>query len=939
MSTASYPIVRVLENMPVRQKSSKLKRPREHREPTPGTVKQLYGTAFECARPDCHEDLYKVNKENGKRVLNSRVAHIYARSEGGPRWDKDMSEADNRDVANLLLLCLRHAWEIDDLHDLYPPEMLQAWKAAQLAAYAEARKGWEITDAEAAEAVAPLDLVAAIDKLAAVVPFSPRMRSRTEAWQRAARKGRGRRVARLTPLVAPERRDALLAWMSLNPDPVPEVPAGQLRVLVARMGAGKSEHAARWWEQGLQEAANDPDIEIPVFFTARQVVSGLEQSVVDEIGGDPARLFRVVIDDLDGVPAKDAGRLLMEARELVQVWPSVSVLATARPGIPLAADERLDVTPWSARRGADLAGVALGQDVPWHLWTKETLDLLASPLSALALAARVHAGRDTKVSRTELLSGLVEMIIESRGSEVSDDTWHDLMALAVRILGSPENVTAASFTTPPRVRRLVATDLVVNDGGNLAFALPIFEQYFGSQAITTGLAKIDAVASADAFPRWRFALAFAVTSAQDAAQEALMLSLAKTNRAAAFWVLGEIGQPEEGTGWDGPSDSAIASLIGRRDHTGIGAEPVLPIRAGLWLREAEQALLTGAGPLAPAISRHRDGQLVQWGVWLQNGYLTVARSRRQTPPPQVVALEEIHPKIGRSGWASWEQFQFPVNDMGRWQRAQIRMQEKLLRSVKRRTLAAPAESWLARERLYHLAQFVTDFGIARRVRPIKTDELREKVDQWMAKVRDSERASWQNGEVDSDDVRWLSARLESIGEPTITPPWPSADIPYHSGKWAWQGFSPELTLTMATGIVTEAITGYLQLVQNNFPAFGDALGLYSMLPAQIDGVIGRFEDETEASSVEVRIMLHTDRRISGSPPVNLKLVAHSEDRAFWDFGSQQSRKVVPAFGHNPLQNFGLPLHVDRPATNLAYKWLSRDLAAVGWLQDSIIYFD
>lgn len=271
-------------------RSVRQENPVEHREPTPGTVRQLYGTAFACGKPGCHAELYKVNESTGRQVLNSRVAHIHARREGGPRWNPGMSEADNRDA------------------------------------------------------------------------------------------------------------------MAALGDPIVNVPAGQVRVLVARLGAGKSEQASRWWEQGLQVAVDDADTdtEIPLFFTARQITSSLELAVVTELGGDPTRTCRVVIDDLDGVSAQEADRLLREARELVQVWPGVSVLATARPGIAVPDEEKIDVAPWPVGRGADLAEVAIGDHVPLHLWTTETADLLTTPLTALALAARVHAGRDTKVSRAQL---------------------------------------------------------------------------------------------------------------------------------------------------------------------------------------------------------------------------------------------------------------------------------------------------------------------------------------------------------------------------------------------------------------------------------------------------------------------------------------------------------------------------------------------------------
>ncbi|HET8659521.1 MAG TPA: hypothetical protein VFM55_11045 [Micromonosporaceae bacterium] len=126
----------------------------EHRPPTPATIKQVYGTAFRCAEPSCTKPLYRLNNDTGEWILNSRVAHIHARSEGGPRWDPQMSEEDNRSADNLLPLCEEHAFEIDATPEHFTAELLREWKNAQLAEYLELGKSWPLSDAEAAEVVA-----------------------------------------------------------------------------------------------------------------------------------------------------------------------------------------------------------------------------------------------------------------------------------------------------------------------------------------------------------------------------------------------------------------------------------------------------------------------------------------------------------------------------------------------------------------------------------------------------------------------------------------------------------------------------------------------------------------------------------------------------------------------------------------------------------------
>ncbi|MFC7308379.1 hypothetical protein ACFQVC_29675 [Streptomyces monticola] len=129
-----------------------------HRTPTAGTVKKLYGTAFRCAEPACSRPLYRQNNETGELLLNSHVAHIHARSEGGPRWDPDMPEEQNRGAGNLLLLCFDHATEVDDTPEHFPAELLRRWKTAQLDEYAEIGRSWPLSDVEAEEvAVASFD--------------------------------------------------------------------------------------------------------------------------------------------------------------------------------------------------------------------------------------------------------------------------------------------------------------------------------------------------------------------------------------------------------------------------------------------------------------------------------------------------------------------------------------------------------------------------------------------------------------------------------------------------------------------------------------------------------------------------------------------------------------------------------------------------------------
>lgn len=127
--------------------------PEQHPRPTEKTAKELYGNAHHCGYPECKEPLFRIKPGEAIRSLNSRIAHICARRENGPRWDPSMTSEENRSVSNLLLLCLPHADQVDlqENEGDYPPELLRHWKEQQLASYDDTVGGWSLTDEEAAD--------------------------------------------------------------------------------------------------------------------------------------------------------------------------------------------------------------------------------------------------------------------------------------------------------------------------------------------------------------------------------------------------------------------------------------------------------------------------------------------------------------------------------------------------------------------------------------------------------------------------------------------------------------------------------------------------------------------------------------------------------------------------------------------------------------------
>jgi hypothetical protein len=116
----------------------------EHKRPTTATAQYLYAHAFCCGFEGCPRPLYRIDEGTGARTLNSRICHIKARREKGPRFDPSQTEKDNRSAENLILMCVEHASAIDDPKNLaaYNIEKLQILREHQLQDFDKIRQNW-----------------------------------------------------------------------------------------------------------------------------------------------------------------------------------------------------------------------------------------------------------------------------------------------------------------------------------------------------------------------------------------------------------------------------------------------------------------------------------------------------------------------------------------------------------------------------------------------------------------------------------------------------------------------------------------------------------------------------------------------------------------------------------------------------------------------------
>lgn len=99
-----------------------------------------------CYYPNCGIPI--VLFVRGKPQPNYMTAHIRAASQGGPRYVREMSDAERSDFSNLVLLCLGHHNAVDGRdRDKYTIEVLEKWKTDRETANLAELKGLrEVTE-------------------------------------------------------------------------------------------------------------------------------------------------------------------------------------------------------------------------------------------------------------------------------------------------------------------------------------------------------------------------------------------------------------------------------------------------------------------------------------------------------------------------------------------------------------------------------------------------------------------------------------------------------------------------------------------------------------------------------------------------------------------------------------------------------------------------
>lgn len=84
--------------------------------------------AYFCSNPSCSKVTIGPNENKFKSISIGIAAHIFAASENGPRYNKNLSKLEICNIDNGIWLCSNCATLIDRNERKYTPEILKTWK-------------------------------------------------------------------------------------------------------------------------------------------------------------------------------------------------------------------------------------------------------------------------------------------------------------------------------------------------------------------------------------------------------------------------------------------------------------------------------------------------------------------------------------------------------------------------------------------------------------------------------------------------------------------------------------------------------------------------------------------------------------------------------------------------------------------------------------------
>lgn len=768
------------------------------------------------------------------------------------------------------------------------------------------------------------------DLIAAVLDISggqaPASRPDLGVWLR--RRSQARRKQRVTAFGIDLAM--LSESMSRIANASPTIEPGQLVVLVGGFGSGKSEIAEQWHRERIESFVGQLTNVIPVWLHARQFEhADFDELLVESVGAARLRTsgVAVVVDGLDEIEGSLADSIVRDALIHVTADRRSSVLITTRPGTVPPSNNDVEVPRLEEQEADALLDKIVGQPNVARSWTAALRDSIRSPFFLLSASAIVTAG-DSFSTEAELLSKMARLALERSSSSAafaSKEAFELLQKLAV----AATEGRSGDFDVDARERRvLLATRLVAAmQDGTLSFNLPIFQQWFASQALKADDATFaKSIASASAFDLWRWVLVIALLETPTARVDEMLARVLEFNAGAGGWLIKRVE-------------------VARRSQPGSPRES--DTESTRRLLSSARAWLSSIGALAPWVMPVRDGEApVRLGVNIREDTVIVRWSLLSAAVDEVelVSLEELRTP-GR--WVGPTQRINRSADLWPWIGFRDLIVARMNVPLESRDPIEPHDAAWNVELRYECARRVAEKTTIFH-HPIDAGSVSERGDAALASAPNAhtyvfgQSKKWVTATQLQDTLSWL----RSTGQAEVIRPVPIPDLHAPRSPAIESFYSPEKLTHFCAETWGNACEVYDNLVAARFNRFAWALARHAVGTVCILGeVIASTEPNDGRSTIEYSELpeaLWTER-IKGDDryvvSANGRAAFRLTDKFVGLFSDEREAEweavVHWSAGKNigpfwRLANVGSVIHTnaDRPASDLAIAWLADDLKRV-----------
>lgn len=695
-------------------------------------------------------------------------------------------------------------------------------------------------------------------------------------------------------------------------------------MLVGDYGTGKTLQSELIYQKSIKDYISDEKARIPIFSRAKDAVGNLRSIIEREAhrlsGNLDSNGAIVIIDGADEVGINEGNNLLEEARFLIEVWQKSSFLITSRP-IPMysQSEETIFLPNFSEPDSLKLIKVVSGIDVHIGIsyrWPKSIKDAMKRPLFAILIGIYLK-DRDMRSSTSvgELLTHLIEKSLPSEGLE-SNKTYSLLQQLAMLNTDrGGKSVPKSEIGFGHDIKQLLESRLVIQENDNLSFALPLFTQWFASQALINGLKNITEITNIpESLDNWYYALVILISIYNYDKVFDVFSPIVKSNPGYASRVI------DEGLANWGFSEEAI---------------PPPALECGRRVRATMESWVDGISSLATLIAPINEGRVRTLGVSVSESKLITSWYYGEGNMDDIILLSDSDfPSIN---WPSTFSARPGKQSAWAWRWSFDQLQRKLENLLNNRALPIH-NGILFNEKMWNCILALMNKG-SLYDRPILLENIQNKIEGLRSTINQFdvsvEVIQISGEEININVIEQYIHSLIKNDIKELTPPWPSSDLERHSG-WVWSPYSAEKMLERTQFIYGKALEAYNQIVEVWFPSFKKRLNTSAMQPSRLVGEL----IISERTGHEGSPLLHwffEPLHSSENNIIDIKITNERDNeriRNEWELNIaklkgtriQTSSWITSSLHHQVLQIFH-----SYPVTNIVYNWLWDDLKNISWV--------